>query len=1126
MSVAPLVPDSQWSAADLQVINWGGFHGYHRMSFAPGATLVTGTSGSGKSTLLDAVIADLMPHTVAFNGASNDSGGGPARSGQQRSVISYVRGKRDTAADDAGVGLTDKVLRGDGEPAWGAVALTFTTTDRRRFTVLRTYFVAAGATRMDGVTERRFTVSGEFNLADIEPLRDGRFAPEPMKNRFPGMKHHNGYQEFRQTFCTKLGIGQADSGENALKLLARIQAARPLTTVDQTYKEMVLDEPDTLARADQCLAHFAALDQAYRDLETAGRKEQVLNGIADEHERWRAATDKVHRIDRFEVGRQTAITPFRLWSLRYRRRLLDAGEQDVKQQLKDARAAHLQATQSSAALRAELAEVERQQRENGGDALASLESRIGVARADLARAEAKLDLLRNATQVLNVGFHTRAEFDEATGAARTFAASYEQDKERLGDERDKLRFGLPAVKQRIVDVTAELRSLLDRDDRVPPVYDKARRMIAEATGLRLADLPFAAQLVDVHPDFEEWRDAAEVTLRTVGLTLLMDARRQEHVRTTIDLLRLPVRVNMDGVDLGAAVAREPDPRCISGRLVFKDDSPFVGWVRDRVTQPGTDHLCVDDPAELGGSTAKVTINGQTSRGRRGAHGRNADARPILGFSNEDLKEDLRQELRRLQVQEGTIVEGAKRIAAAVQRLADLFHAHTLVEATDWDSIDVTGCRQTLNDLLAQHHALLGKSDILTALSKRHDKVSGHLEAALRGEYAAGARETELDGLWQRIVERQDATTNELIPIEDSNKVTVSDDDDEFLQARLAERDSNVTWEGIDSAAERLRGRLVEESQREREAAQVSKGNLENTFRVFSDQWPDPNRGLTVEAYPEYAAIYDEIIRDGLHDRRSKFQRQMQEWSGQDLKLLNNAYSKARQEIADRLDAVNPFLAAVPFGPQQERLQMTLKDIPTPDVDLFRSRLRTLSSDTTKPLTEDEARVRFLELREFMTQLGWSETGAGKRADDLLDVRRHIRIGASRFDKDGREVGVYESLAGKSGGESQELAAFIIGAALRYQLGDGDQPTPRFAPVFLDEGFVKADWEYAGRAVQAWRTLGFQLIVSAPLDKVTALEPQMDAAAVITKDLETGYSFVTEFPDMRSWAEAQALKDAS
>lgn len=1126
MTITPLVPDGQWSAAELQVINWGGFHGHHRLPLALAATLVTGTSGSGKSTLLDAVIAVLMTHTVAFNGASNDTAGGPARSGQQRSVITYVRGKRDTAADDGDGRLTDKVLRGDGEPAWGAVALTFVNGDRRRFTVLRTYYVAAGATRMDGVTERRFTVPGDFDLADIEPLRDNRFAPEPMKRRFADMKHYGSYPEFRQAFCTKLGIGNADQGENALKLLSRIQAARPLTTVDQTYKDLVLDDPDTLARADDCLAHFAALDQAYRDLETAGHKEQVLHGVHDEHARWKAATDKAGRIDRFEVGRQTSITPFRLWSLRHRRRLLDAGEVQVKQQLKDARADRAEAKAATAALRSELAEVERQRRENGGDALASLETRIEVARADLAKAEGKLEALLDGTQVLNVGFRSRAEFDQAVEAARTFAAGFDQQRQQYSDERDKLMSGLPAIRQRIVDVTDELRSLLDRDDRVPPVFDKARRMIADASGLRLSDLPFAAQLVDIHPDYEPWRDAAEVTLRSVGLTLLMDARRQEHVRTSIDRLHLPVRVSMDGVDLGAAASRQPDPRCISGRLVFKDDSPFVGWVRDRVTMPGTDHLCVDDPAELGGAAAKVTINGQTSRGRRGAHGRNADARPILGFSNEALKEQLRDELRHLQVQEARIRDGAKRLDTAAKHLADLFHAHTLVGAAEWASIDVAGLKRTVDDAVGQHRALLAKSDILAALNERYTKLDVTLGAAVLAEHKAVTAETDLDDRWQQIVARQDATTNELIPIEDGDTVKVSDEDDEFLQAKLADQDPDVTWEGFDKAADRLAGRLAEESRRERDAATISKANLEGTFRIFHDRWPDPNRGTTIEWFPEYAAIYDEIVRDGLHDRRAKFQRQMQEWSGQDLRLLNNAYGQARKDIKDRLDAVNPFLAAVPFGPQRERLQMTFKDVPNPQVDEFRSGLRILSSDTTKPLDEDEAKARFLQLREFMAKLGWSEAGNGKRADDLLDVRRHVRIGASRFDADNREVGVYESLAGKSGGESQELAAFIIGAALRYQLGDVDQPLPRFAPVFLDEGFVKADWEYAGRAVQAWRSLGFQLIVSAPLDKVTALEPHMDAAAVITKDLDTGYSFVTTFPDMRSWAEAQRLKDAS
>ena len=85
-------------------------------------------------------------------------------------------------------------------------------------------------------------------------------------------------------------------------------------------------------------------------------------------------------------------------------------------------------------------------------------------------------------------------------------------------------------------------------------------------------------------------------------------------------------------------------------------------------------------------------------------------------------------------------------------------------------------------------------------------------------------------------------------------------------------------------------------------------------------------------------------------------------------------------------------------------------------------------------------------------------------------------------------------------------AFIVGAALRYQLGDEDRQ-PRFAPVFLDEGFIKSDSEFASRSIEAWKKLGFQLIVGVPLDKVTALEPAMRLILTVTKSPD-GYSYLT------------------
>jgi len=119
--------------------------------------------------------------------------------------------------------------------------------------------------------------------------------------------------------------------------------------------------------------------------------------------------------------------------------------------------------------------------------------------------------------------------------------------------------------------------------------------------------------------------------------------------------------------------------------------------------------------------------------------------------------------------------------------------------------------------------------------------------------------------------------------------------------------------------------------------------------------------------------------------------------------------------------------------------------------------------------------------------------------DLVDVRRHVRLSAEKIDLDGHHVALYDHIGEKSGGESQELVAFIVGAALRYQLGDAGAARPRYAPVFLDEALIKADARFTGRAVGAWRGLGFQLVIGAPNDKFSALEPHVDLKYVVLKD---------------------------
>ena len=84
--------------------------------FAETATLLSGASGTGKSTLLDAYIALMMDSNTPFNGASNDNVTGRARGAEQRSILSYMRGKTDASREPGTGRLRDDVLRGTTPP--------------------------------------------------------------------------------------------------------------------------------------------------------------------------------------------------------------------------------------------------------------------------------------------------------------------------------------------------------------------------------------------------------------------------------------------------------------------------------------------------------------------------------------------------------------------------------------------------------------------------------------------------------------------------------------------------------------------------------------------------------------------------------------------------------------------------------------------------------------------------------------------------------------------------------------------------------------------------------------------------------------------------------------------------
>jgi uncharacterized protein YPO0396 len=286
--------------------------------------------------------------------------------------------------------------------------------------------------------------------------------------------------------------------------------------------------------------------------------------------------------------------------------------------------------------------------------------------------------------------------------------------------------------------------------------------------------------------------------------------------------------------------------------------------------------------------------------------------------------------------------------------------------------------------------------------------------------------------------------------------------------------------------------------RETAATAVATGTdaLRTVFEAFVRQWPSPDLGTDPDAsYRDFDRVLTVLETDRLHELEGEWRRSLLRLSGDDLTDLERTIARSLREITERIDPVNRILAELPFADDDHRLRIDPRTVQSSVVARFRKELRDLRELLASDASDAEREARYARMSRLVERL---RPTSPERAD-LIDVRRHVRLSAEKVDLAGNHVALYDHIGEKSGGESQELVAFIVGAALRYQLGDAGAERPRYAPVFLDEALIKADAQFSGRAVGAWRGLGFQLVIGAPNDKVSALEPHVDASYVITKD---------------------------
>lgn len=1073
----PTPREEQFRMRRLQVFNWGTFSGLHEVPIAERGFLFVGRSGSGKSTLLDAMSALLVPPAlVDFNAAAREA----ERSGRDRSLVSYVRGAwADQHDEDSGEVATQYLRRG---PVWSALALEYRNARGRCITLVRLLWIRGNSSTAADVQKHFIIAEGAFDLAVM--LEGFDLDLRRLKQRLADVHHHDSFNAYAERFRRLLGIGN----DTALRLLHKTQSAKNLGDLNHFLRDFMLERPETFAVADRLVAEFAELDEAHKAVVTAREQIETLRPA-------RTAHDRLMDVRRERSGLDELLNGMDGYRERQRLRLLDARLAELDTLDRGLEGEEGSRQQTFEQHQRELGELQTRHREQGGDRIEQLQrdhDSVSRERDTCLRHRGVAEAACRQLDWQLAG--TPQGFAEQLAQARTLLDAG-QDAAVSADQR-MLELGLQKkqAETTFAGARAEIAALEAHPSNIPAHLQALRSRLCAAVGLAETALPFAGELIQVRADEQAWSGAIERLLHGFALSLLVDERHYAKVATWVDATHLGGKLVYHRI--GAADALNTSaapPRSLLHKLELAPHT-HQQWLHGELLRR-YDYACVDSVQALRQSERAITTQGQIKHGRSrhekdDRHAVGDRRQWVMGFDNRDKLALYKAEAGALAQQ---IAEADSAIAALkAKRAQQASHAVAAQSMANvrWSDIDVAPLLTRLDAIEVALKELREGDVSLRDLGERIE-IKGKQAAAtqrLLNEVRDDRRDNQrehgrLDK--DRVRCAEDVAAKPLTPLQQHGLNARCEAGAMFTLGNLAER-TLVMERALNQGISALETEAGEQTHR-----------IVNCFEMFRRSWVQDAGDVqaNLESATDFFARLERLERDGLPAHEARFFDMLRTQSGQNLVALQTHIAQAHKAIRARMEDVNASLETVAFN-RGSILQIKPEDRRLPEVIEFRQQLACVLSNQ-KTDDRERAEAQFDGLRKLVARLASTDNEQKRWREQVLDVRLHVEfIGEERDAATGRQLEVYRSGAGKSGGQRQKLATTCLAAALRYQLGDEDGGVPQYAAVVLDEAFDKADNEFTAMAMRIFENFGFQMIVATPLKSVMTLEPFIGGACFV------------------------------
>ena len=679
------IDESTWLLSTLEVYNWGPFAGYHTAEFDAAGTAIIGPTGSGKTTLVDALMT-LLVTNPRYNLAS--TGGHES----DRTLISYVRGVLGGDGSDGGedVSRSGKTITGicatykAGEETLRLAGLMWIDGNGNSLKDLKRRWIFSQADGQDFQSWLRLLSDGGAR----ELVRVG--------------KETAGLRVFADSKKAFLAHTRKffDVSENAFTLLNRAAGLKQLNSIDEIFRELVLDDRSAFDRALEVASEFDNLAGIHAELETARRQQLALEPVAAEHCKLEKARAK-------ETTLQTINRLLPIWFASKSKELWQRALTEIED-TKQKKSAQLEEMQREvAAQKSQVDTLYQKYMSLGGDAIGDLEKTIELLRERVVERSKNADQYLQAIRAMQLDESlTDTAMRQNHAKLAKLRPEIQQQQEDAEQETLDAKSDLREAEKSIGEVSEQLEKVRMRpSSNIEPRFHEFRLELAAELSLDESDLPYLAELVEVKFSEGSWRGAIERAIGSERLRVLVPEQRMNSALNWINQRNNRLHVRLQS----ASASIKPKSFFSDGftqKVNFKDHA-LIGAAKDLLAQ--RDRHCVDSVEDLRTVEHGMTIEG-TMSGRSGKFEKQDQRRLsdnwMTGFDNKDQLKSLARQLTEIEDAARTLQATYNKSFSKQKAIEQQLALITRLAETEFSAIDLHGAQSELTASESRRDSLL------------------------------------------------------------------------------------------------------------------------------------------------------------------------------------------------------------------------------------------------------------------------------------------------------------------------------------------------------------------------------------------------------------------------------------